>query len=67
MSADLLTRARRAALEQYAHAHDAWSEREQLAALEGDVAYREECHRYAVMVLKAYRLELDDPKEKEAG
>lgn len=55
--------ARKAALEQYAKAHDHFSEKEQLAAPGSEE--RDLYHQWALWALRAYRAELDDPTPKE--
>ena len=53
------------ALYQYAAAHDGWSEQEQLLMLEGRHIEAEGAHQYAVMVLRAWLAEKDDPEVAE--
>jgi hypothetical protein len=56
--------ARRNVLRRLANRHDHFSEAEQIAVHEGDYAEAEEWHRYALIVLRAYRAEADDRKPK---
>jgi len=55
-------KARTAALYQYAEAHDVFSELEQLLLGDGRACQASEAHEYALIVLRAYRAELDDPQ-----
>jgi len=57
--------ARREALNALAQAHDHFSEEEQVALAEGRVVEAEGAHQYALMLLRAYRAELDDPEPRE--
>lgn len=57
-------KARKAALEQYAHAHDHFSEQEQILKLRGQEVEAVGAHAYALQTLRAYRAELDDPEPK---
>lgn len=59
---DLAARSR--AIRRYALAFDHFSTQEQLARAKGDVIESEGAHRYAVMTLRAYRAEIDDPAPK---
>lgn len=60
--ADLFRRdARKAVLEQYATAHDHFSEAEQLSAVRGHAIEAEGFHAFALTALLAYRAESDDP------
>ena len=56
--------AREAALYAYAHAHDRFSEREQIHRLNGEDADAEGAHVYALWCLRAYRAELDDQRPR---
>lgn len=58
--------ASKAALRQYAHAHDHWSEEEQLLTAQGEPILAEGAHQHALMCLRAYRAELDDPQPAPA-
>ncbi len=53
--------ARREALFRYAEAHDHFATQEQTYAGEGNVIEAEGAHAYALIALRAYRAELDDP------
>ena len=53
--------ARREALERYALAHDRFSEAEQMYVACGQAALAEGAHTYALVCLRAYRNECDDP------
>jgi hypothetical protein len=59
--------AREAVLRQLAHAHGHWSEQEQLLRLQADPIQAEGAHLMAVVTLKAYRAELDNPEPRDAG
>lgn len=63
---DLIRRARsrRAALYTYARAHDRFSDEEQILAGAGRTTDAELAHRYALITLRAYRAELDDPEPR---
>ncbi len=56
------SRARDAALRQYGMAHESFSEREQIAVFESRMAEAAGEHAFANWALRAYRVELDDPK-----
>ena len=56
--------ARSSALYAIAQAHDRFSERAQIALVEGDAKNAAELNRYADWCLRAYRAELDDPQPK---
>ena len=53
--------ARRAVLERLALAHDRFSEAEQMYVACGQQALAEGAHAYALICLRAYRNECDDP------
>jgi len=55
-------RTRGEAIRRYALAHDHFAELEQLLVNEGRVPEAEGAHQYALLALRAYRAELDDPK-----
>ena len=57
-------RARRAALAQYAKAHDHFSEQEQISVVRGNAIEAAGFHEFALIALRAYRAELDDPKRR---
>jgi hypothetical protein len=52
------------ALRFYATAWDHWSTEEQLKRAEGQVVEAEGAHQFALMLIRAYRNELDDPEPK---
>jgi hypothetical protein len=54
--------ARSAALETYALAHDRFSEAEQIYVSEGQMVMASGAHQYALIALRAYRAEIDDPE-----
>lgn len=58
-------RARKAALEQYAKAHDRFSEQEQILLLRGEEIAAAGAHEFALQALRAFRAELDDPEPKQ--
>lgn len=62
MSTELSEVARNAALHQLAAAHNHWSEEEQRLAGQGKAIEAQGAHEMAVTCLRAYRVELDDPK-----
>ncbi len=53
--------AQREVLRQYAHAHDHWSEQEQVMATRGQTADATLARERAIAVLGAWLLERDDP------
>ncbi len=53
--------ARRQAIFAYARMHDEWSEVEQLYTGEGKAYEAEGAHQWALIALRAYRAEMDDP------
>ncbi len=53
--------ARKAVLRQLAEAHDRFAEQEQALILEGLYPEAEGAKKYADWVLRAYRIEMDDP------
>lgn len=53
--------ARREALYRYAQAHDHFATEEQTATAEGREIEAAGAHEYALMTLRAYRNEIDDP------
>jgi hypothetical protein len=57
--------AKSAVLRQLAHAHDHWSEQEQLLRLQADAIQAEGAHQMALVTLKAYRAELDNPEPRD--
>ena len=57
-------RARKAALQRYALAHDHFSEQEQIAVVRGHAIEAAGFHEFALIALRAYRAELDDPRRK---
>jgi hypothetical protein len=57
--------AKEAALRQLAHAHDHWSEQEQVLRVTGTHVEAEGAHQLALVALRAYRAELDNPEPKE--
>jgi hypothetical protein len=57
--------AKSAALETYALSHDRFSEAEQMYVAEGQIAMAAGAHTYALIALRAYRAELDDPEVSE--
>lgn len=59
---DAMTRSQ--AIRTYALAHDHWSEEEQTLTAEGQTVKAEGAHQFALMVLRAYRAEIDDPEPK---
>lgn len=54
--------AKREALRQYAQAHDRFAELEQALVGRGCVISAEGAHVHALITLRAYRAELDDPQ-----
>lgn len=56
--------ARNAALRQYAIDHDRFSEQEQMHRLLGNWAEAEAAHWNALLVLRAYRADVDDPEPR---
>jgi hypothetical protein len=54
--------AKQAALRTYALAHDRFSEAEQMYVASGANAMAEGARVFAVIALRAYHVELDDPK-----
>ena len=54
--------ARSTALRLLAAAHDHWAEEEQVAIAEGRYAEAEGAHQFALLALRSYRAELDDPE-----
>ena len=68
MATDTLSKkAKEAALRQYAEDHDRWSEHEQLLRAKGEPILAEGAHQHALICLRAYRAELDNPKPTEAA
>ena len=59
---DAMTRSN--AIRTYALAHDHWAEEEQIRRVEGKDAEAEGAHQFALMTLRAYRAEIDDPEPK---
>jgi len=57
--------AQEAVLKRLAMAHDRFSELEQLYRVEGNVVEAEGAHQYALITLRAYRAEMDDPDPKD--
>lgn len=57
--------ARMAAQYQYAKAHDRFAELEQLARSRNKPAEANGAHIFALIALRAYRAECDDPQPKE--
>ena len=57
--------AKSGALRMYALAHDHFSEEEQTMAGEGRIAEAEGAHQFALLALRAYRAEIDDPEPPE--
>jgi hypothetical protein len=53
--------ARRTALYAYAQAHDHFAEQEQAFQGEGRMVEAEDAHQFALIALRGYRAELDDP------
>src|SRR5204862_299052 len=47
-----------------AFAHDHWAEEEQTLVAEGKIVEAEGAHQFALMTLRAYRAEIDDPEPK---
>ena len=64
MSTDLHTEARKATIRQLAAAYDNHAEREQELVGRGCYALAQEAHEYAVLVLRAYHAEVDDPEPR---
>lgn len=58
----LSLQARANALRRYAAAFDHFAELEQTAHVEGNVIEHEGAHRYALIALRAFRAEVDDPE-----
>lgn len=56
--------ARRHAIYAYAEAHDHFAEEEQTFAAKGSPIEAAGAHEYALIALRAYRAELDDPEPK---
>lgn len=56
--------ARRAAIFAYAQAHDHFATEEQTARAEGRVVEAEGAHEYALIALRAYRNEIDNPEPR---
>lgn len=56
--------ARDHALRRYAEAHDRFSELEQRYMLAGREVEAAGCHAYALILLRAYRGELDNPQPR---
>lgn len=54
--------ARNSAVRELAKIHDRFSELELVFQFSGSVFEAEGAHQYALMALRAYRAELDDPK-----
>jgi hypothetical protein len=59
---DAMTRSQ--AIRTYALAHDHWAEEEQTRIAEGKEVEAEGAHQFALMTLRAYRAEIDDPEPK---
>lgn len=58
--------AKKAVLEQLAHAHDHWSEEEQLLKGQGRHIEAEGAHQQALECLRQWRLEEENPEPAEA-
>ena len=56
--------AREAVLKQLATAYDRFCETEQVLVAEGKYAEAEGAHQFAIWLLRAYKAEQDDPKER---
>jgi hypothetical protein len=54
--------AKQAVLRALAEAHDRFSEAEQMYVASGALAMAEGAHTFALIALRAYRAELDDPE-----
>jgi hypothetical protein len=54
--------AKQAVLRVLATAHDRFSEAEQMYVASGQLAMAEGAHTFALIALRAYRAELDDPE-----
>lgn len=54
--------AARQAIRWYALRHDAFSEHEHVHQLAEEIAAAEDCHNVALLLLRAYRAEIDDPE-----
>jgi hypothetical protein len=59
---DAITRSN--AIRAYALAHDHFAEEEQIRRAEGKEVEAEGAHQFALMTLRAYRAEIDDPEPK---
>lgn len=57
----LAAEARQAVLRRLAERQDYFATEEQLLRAKGEVTAAEGAHKYALWVLRAYRVELDDP------
>jgi len=62
---DAITRSN--AIRFYATAYDHFAQEEQVCIAEGRMVEAEGAHHFALMLLRAYKAEIDDPEPKAMG